>query len=172
MSRQQVVPPPVCGVGHMQLCTAVYGAHTCAREPLMHFDPSGAAGAARPRAFDDSHPHCLLYYLAYNDRKVQYNERNGRGEKQGQDSQLQQANWCSIVLCDTFPVNSSPRDALFIFSAHPRKMEIADYRSNQSLFWDVYLPGPRATMPQIHAPLIPLCAIENFAVQPIREDHP
>ena len=37
----------------------------------MHFDPSGAAGAARPRTFDDSHPHCLLYYLAYNDRKVQ-----------------------------------------------------------------------------------------------------
>ena len=108
--------PPVCGLGHMRLCTAACGAHTCAREPLMHFEPSGAAGAARPLTFDDSHPYCLLYYLAYNDRKVKYNERNGQGVKQGQDSHLQRANWCTIVLCEIFPGQFSFAGCAFHFS--------------------------------------------------------
>ena len=156
-----MVSPPVCGVGHMQLCTAACGAHTCAREPLMHFEPSGAAGAARPLTLNDSHPYCLLYYLAYNDRKVKYNERNGQGEKQGQDSHLQRANWCTIVLCEIPSCQFFFAGCAFHFSGDPPENGFCRLQFKILAFpWTQ--ARPTATMPLHFLPWTPSTCDREF----------
>ena len=108
--------PPLCG-GNTCGCALLYTARILApgaldahRELCCRRRPRDREHAAIPI------PTVCFTYLAYNDRQVNYNKPYSQGEQQRQDSHLQRANWCTIVLCEIPPCQLSFAGCAFHFS--------------------------------------------------------